>query len=239
MAINENKSPRERIFDSALHLFAEKGFSTVGVREIAREAHVNLSMISYYYNGKNGILKEIMGKFYNRYFELAKECTEKKQALEDQVHLFIREVVQFFKSNIALVRVVFTETQISSPIIAEINTKKILEHKELGKKLFFCLCEEGCSGCNGDTLYDREVEKYMMVIYPALINMIYSHFMMKPVLLEVYKDIPIDDDFYQHYIETIATLFLKGFFGVKEKIQAANRTGSETEDSGPKHNVMV
>lgn len=223
MAINEKKSPKERIFDTALRLFAEKGFSTVGIREIAQEAHVNLSMISYYYNGKIGILKEMVGKFYDRYFELARECTENEQCLENQVHLFIREVVQFFKSNIALVRVVFTETHISAPIIAEIKAKKVLEHKELGKKLFFCLCEDGCSGCKGDTLEDREIEKYMMVIYPALINMIYSHFMMRPVLQEAYKGTAFDDAFYEHYAETIATLFFKGFSGIKEKIWAANR----------------
>jgi AcrR family transcriptional regulator len=223
MAISEKKSPRERIFNAALRLFAEKGFSTVGVREIAHDADVNLSMISYYYNGKIGILKEIVGEFYDRYFALAKECTEKEQGIKNQVYLFIREAVQFFKSNIALVRVVFTETQIPSPIIAEAKAKKVHEHKELGKKLFFCLCEESCNSHNGDILDDSEIEKYMMVIYPALLNMIYSHFMMKPILQEAYEDTVFDDAFYEHYAETIATLFFKGFSGIKEKIWAANR----------------
>jgi AcrR family transcriptional regulator len=218
MAISEKKSPKQRIYDAALRLFSKKGFSTVGVREIAQEAEVNLSMISYYYNGKIGILKEMVGKFYDRYFELARECTANEKSVENQVQLFIREVAQFFKSNIALVRIVFSETHISAPIIDEIKINKVIEHKEIGKKLFYYLCADSGKAYDEDTLDDKIVEKYMIVIYPALITMIYSHFMMKPILQEAYKDISFNDAFYKHYAETIATLFSKGFSGIKEKI---------------------
>jgi AcrR family transcriptional regulator len=51
---------RQRILDAAVQLFYEKGFKGTSVRDIAGAAQINISMISYYFNGKKGILKEIM-----------------------------------------------------------------------------------------------------------------------------------------------------------------------------------
>ena len=39
------QNTKQRILDIAIVLFAQKGYSAVGVREIAKEANVNVSMI--------------------------------------------------------------------------------------------------------------------------------------------------------------------------------------------------
>ena len=62
--MNENLDPKERIMVSAAKLFAQKGFAAVGVREIAKDANVNISMVSYYYNGKNELLKALIEKYF-------------------------------------------------------------------------------------------------------------------------------------------------------------------------------
>ena len=45
----KSESPRQKILEAAISLFAKKGYTGVGVREIAKIAKVNISMISYYY----------------------------------------------------------------------------------------------------------------------------------------------------------------------------------------------
>lgn len=63
MQINQNSIflepnlPRNKILLTALELFAEKGFERVTVRQIAKEAQVNISAISYYFGDKAGLYK--------------------------------------------------------------------------------------------------------------------------------------------------------------------------------------
>jgi len=58
--------PRERLLISGAELFAQKGFSAVGVREVTDKAGVNVSMTSYYFGGKNGLLKAIYEDFFRK-----------------------------------------------------------------------------------------------------------------------------------------------------------------------------
>ena len=54
------ESPRGRILDTALTLFAEKGFHGVGVREIAIAANVNQAMVHYYFNTKEQLYHRVI-----------------------------------------------------------------------------------------------------------------------------------------------------------------------------------
>ena len=62
--------PKERIVRAAAALFAEKGFAGIGVREISKAADVNISMISYYFSGKIGVLKAIVENFLFEYTKI-------------------------------------------------------------------------------------------------------------------------------------------------------------------------
>ena len=67
MTQNQKRNAKQRIFDTSVSLFARKGYAGVGIREIAKKAGVNISMINYYYEGKVGILKEIINQCYDKY----------------------------------------------------------------------------------------------------------------------------------------------------------------------------
>lgn len=49
--------PREKILLVALKLFSEQGFERTTVRQICKQAEVNISAISYYFGDKNGLYK--------------------------------------------------------------------------------------------------------------------------------------------------------------------------------------
>ncbi len=76
MTDSDKISSRDRIFNAAISLFAQKGYSAVGVRELATEAGVNISMISYYFGGKIGLLKDIIEQFYNEYSEIIRNSID-------------------------------------------------------------------------------------------------------------------------------------------------------------------
>lgn len=54
------QSAKLDILKAGKSLFAKKGFEAVSVREIAKESGQNISMISYYFGGKEGLYREIL-----------------------------------------------------------------------------------------------------------------------------------------------------------------------------------
>jgi AcrR family transcriptional regulator len=99
MKERENSDPKKRILAAAISLFAQKGFAAVGVREIAAEAGVNIAMISYYYDGKIGILKEILEKFFDRYMQVFEGIDDESKTPEACVRGLIHNIVHFVREN--------------------------------------------------------------------------------------------------------------------------------------------
>lgn len=54
------ENARERLLDAGLKLFAEKGLDGVSVREIAKAANLNVSLVSYYFGGKEGLYEALL-----------------------------------------------------------------------------------------------------------------------------------------------------------------------------------
>ncbi|PRB01237.1 TetR family transcriptional regulator [Chryseobacterium sp. MYb7] len=65
-------SKEENIIFAAEKLFAEKGFEGTSTREIAKEANVNISMISYYFGSKEKLYEKLVeyrmneGQFFSK-----------------------------------------------------------------------------------------------------------------------------------------------------------------------------
>lgn len=51
---------RERIFNAAERLFAERGYDATSVRSIVAKARVNQAAINYHFAGKDGLYREIL-----------------------------------------------------------------------------------------------------------------------------------------------------------------------------------
>jgi len=56
---------RERILESALAEFADKGYAGARVRRIAERAGVNAQLISYYFGGKEGLYSELVRRWHD------------------------------------------------------------------------------------------------------------------------------------------------------------------------------
>lgn len=59
----EDLDSKSKLIQVAGRLFAEKGFDGVSTRDIAGAAQVNISLISYYFQGKEGLYKAVIEDF--------------------------------------------------------------------------------------------------------------------------------------------------------------------------------
>ena len=54
------RDPRARILDAAEGAIAEEGFAGASLRDIVREAQVNLATVYYYYGSKIGLMEAVL-----------------------------------------------------------------------------------------------------------------------------------------------------------------------------------
>jgi AcrR family transcriptional regulator len=66
--MNTSKSPKAKLklLDSAQHLFAHKGFHGTSLRDISSRAGVNVSLISRYFSGKQGLYEACFTRLYDQ-----------------------------------------------------------------------------------------------------------------------------------------------------------------------------
>lgn len=203
--------PKKRILAAAISLFAQKGFAAVGVREIAAEAVVNIAMISYYYDGKIGILKEIMEEFFNKYSLVFEGIDDESKTPEDCVRGLIHNIVQFVRENTELTMVSYNELPLDIPEIAELKAERITA---IINRISGLVLRMG---------FDPSDAFLIAVVGPSLISTIFTNFRFRPVLKRVFR-FKFNDAYYERYSETIATLFLNGIKGLAEERKGKKRS---------------
>ncbi len=100
---------KERILEVAASLFAKKGYAAIGIREIAKEANVNISMISYYFQGKEGVLKEIVSRFRSIYTSIYKESYNKDRTFDENLKVLVTNLVNAFRTHTDIMKIGYLE----------------------------------------------------------------------------------------------------------------------------------
>jgi AcrR family transcriptional regulator len=202
----ESKAPDLRIRDAGTSLFARKGFAGVGVREIAKEANVNVSMISYYFGGKLGILKAMATDFFDRYSQIITGTDDESIPAEECVRALIRNLVKFVRDNEDLTMVMLTDRAMDSPDMAALRIERV---QGLLGTIQHVVSRFG--------LDPRDTAKLSM-IGPSLIGMIVTNLRLRRTIESVFKA-TVDDTYYDQYVQTIGTLFLRGIEGIAAEQQ--------------------
>lgn len=103
---------RENIITAAIPLFAAKGLNGVSVRELTAAAGVNLSMISYYFGGKEGLYAAVL----RNQFAILGKLEEIEQMDIDTLQkfeLYVRATVARYRKNPYLLR--FYTSELTNP----------------------------------------------------------------------------------------------------------------------------
>lgn len=94
-----DQTSRERILRVAGALFAEKGFAGASVREIAKTADLNISMISYYFGGKEGLYKEVLDGIFKPLLSMFQANAAMAGTARDKVVRLAGSVMSMHRKN--------------------------------------------------------------------------------------------------------------------------------------------
>lgn len=204
----DGTSIRERILTVSTGLFARNGYAGNGIRDIARAADVSVSMVSYHFGGKLGILREIFDGFFEEYGTVVATALCSDGDLETKVRNLVSETTTFMKTHQQAFRIVTTELPHLRGEAQEFQARYISMIRDLTDR-WLLPDIEGRDGC-----LDHEVMH--RIVGPALLSMIYSTFLFGDGLEQAFT-FTRTEEFYREYVDTISELILSALMGVASK----------------------
>jgi len=95
--IDYDSDTRNKILETAIILFSQKGFTAVSMRDIANAVGINIASIYYHYPSKEALLEDVFCFFtrgYKHYFEWLAQMNSKAETLQEVLdNLFNDEFV--------------------------------------------------------------------------------------------------------------------------------------------------
>ncbi|MBL7558161.1 MAG: TetR/AcrR family transcriptional regulator [Bdellovibrionaceae bacterium] len=109
-----NVDSRKKLIETAVELFSKKGFHAVSVREICSQAKLNISLISYYFSGKEGLLVAALEELTKGQLERVEALLgkfESRQDFEIRLRGFLNGTVKLYLDNPLLIRLFLEELE--------------------------------------------------------------------------------------------------------------------------------
>lgn len=140
--INETK---QKILQAAIYLFNSKGFTGTSVREIAKQASVNVAHISYYFKGKGGLLEYLVSHYYEGYIKVLED--NYSQLKYGNAHVILSkitlDILNYQHENRQLSRLVYREVTLDTILIREVMTTYLTKEKYYLKSIIEQGIKEG------------------------------------------------------------------------------------------------
>jgi TetR/AcrR family transcriptional regulator len=190
---------RENIIAAAVPLFAAKGLNGVSVRELASAAGVNLSMISYYFGGKEGLYAAVL----TGQFAILGKLEEIEQLEIDTLQkfeLYVRATVSRYRKNPYLLR--FYTSELTNPTASfETIVKPAI------KKVVQMLLDTFTDGLTHKKFRDGLNPADTVL---ALAGMINFYFLLEPATYELVDHTPEhDEELVRHIMDVFTRGILK------------------------------
>ena len=183
-----------QILQVAERLFAEKGFDGTSIRNIAKEAKINIAMVSYYFGSKEKMLESLI---YFRTSDLKMQLDNLvKEALPplEKINKLIALYVAKINKNKCIYQILHFE--LSSKKRA-INIKSFTEVKRTNLLLLEEIIKEG----QDKGFFRKDIN---VLLLPPTILGTFFHFQMNRPYYEAILGLKTDEAF-DHYIKTDLT----------------------------------
>lgn len=183
-----------QILEVAELLFAEKGFHGTSIRNIAKEAKINIAMVSYYFGSKERLLESLI--FYrtsdlkNQLENLLHEDIEPIEKINKLIELYINRI----NSNRGIYRILHFEFTVKK------RDQNLLAFSELKKgnlKSLEAIIQEG----QNKGVFRKDV--IIPLITPTILGTFF-HFHMNKPFFENLLNLKTED-LYNNYVKTNLT----------------------------------
>ncbi len=146
---DHSETSQAALLRSARKLFAEKGFAATSIREICEDAGVNLSLVSYHFDGKDGIYEAIIEPYGKAKLHAAEQVlslseSQRKTVTPEEfrvrILMFCEQMVLAYLHDPEVSQIVHRESDLGMKITEKLFRKTFLRTFELLEE--FCRAAE-------------------------------------------------------------------------------------------------
>lgn len=113
---------RERILNSAAHVFAEYGYAAGTTNRIAEHARMSIGSLYQYFPNKDAILAELLVRHMDRGAWVgAQELDLLPGSLEETVRALVRDAIDHHRDDPQLLRIMIEEAPVSSGLFEAVD----------------------------------------------------------------------------------------------------------------------
>lgn len=188
---------KQAVYEVAVRLFARNGFAATGMRELSREAGVNLATVNYFYGSKKGLLKAILEDYFSGLEAVLRGNLEGDGAPAEKLERLVAALARYFDAVSDKLIIALTELPHDDPDITEFKAERFRQ----------------LSGLFQHVLGGPASPVPVSFLVPAIVSMTASRFLLLPVLRKALPEGAPGLDF-AGYPELIARLFVHGFSGL-------------------------
>lgn len=119
----------ERLLKAARELFSRQGFDGTTVKELADHAGVNVSLVSYHFNGKEGLYRACLEQFGKERLAVAQRVLQSPRSLEDfrvRLTMFIEELLTCHSEQPEVTAILHREVDLGVKIAEDVFKKTFL-----------------------------------------------------------------------------------------------------------------
>lgn len=187
-----------QILEVAETLFAEKGFDGTSIRNIAKEAKINIAMVSYYFGSKERLLESLIvyrtSDLKNQLEHLLLEDLEPLDKINKLIELYINRI----NSNRGIYRILHFEFPSKK---SKQNLSVFSELKKGNLKSLEIIIEEG----QNKGIFRKDI--IIPLITPTILGTFF-HFHMNKPFFENLLNLKTED-LYNNYIKTNLTTHIQ------------------------------
>lgn len=111
------------LLDAAGELFAQRGFEGTSVKDICEKAGVNVSLVSYHFEGKEGLYRSVLARFAEHGLEVAERLLTPAQSKEEflvRLKMFCEEMMVSHVRHPHQTRILHRECTGAFPVAKEL-----------------------------------------------------------------------------------------------------------------------
>lgn len=130
---------KQKVVDAASQLFFQNGFHGTSVRDIADKATVNVSLISYYFKSKQGLLEHAVTHYYEAYLETIEDTLQDTESEEpiNRLKQMVEAIIQYKQSNHQFSCFIHRELSLDSIFVREMTVTYLAKENYFIKNTFF------------------------------------------------------------------------------------------------------
>lgn len=128
--ITQQSSTQELLLALARKLFAAKGYAGTTVKDVADDAQANVSLVSYYFGGKEGLYRACFEQIGTAKLRQARDLLQPAQSAEEfrvRLTLLCRDIFDAHQDNPNLHAMIHRECESPEPIVEDIFKRTFLK----------------------------------------------------------------------------------------------------------------